>query len=689
MAFDNDPSKRNARPAGRHAAGNHARQQPDPTQPSPTQAMPPQGRPTRPQQRTGAFSPVVSPDEVGRSKGGRARGGGSGVSMNLGPKKRSGAKAAAIAVLAIALFLGAVVGLEFGLSNGKVHHGVKVEGVAIGGMDRAEATKTLQAALDSKLAGSSVRTAPSEKVITRLEESAVNDASGEAPAEGNVSDAGEGSQDAPVESGGDALAWSFSAADLGATIDAAALVDEAMDVGRISGFGSAISGVGERLSSWFGQVDIPARVDFEAGAFEAALQTIDDAIGVSMVNCGITINAEGVASVTAGRVGERVDPDAFSSKAAKMLLGKESSSFEVPMIDVPLDVDSDEAQVTADAITAAIADPVTFAYEEHSWQIWAPMLGEWTKVEVEGEGESAKLVPSIDAAKAYDGLQGQMGPVGYGTAGNAMFDVSSGVPVITGGTMGIGPDIKTGVHELDGMLYGEGTAEADRTITLEKAEVEPEITAEDAANMGVVELITSYKLGYGSNGGSNREYNIELCLDSLNGSLIAPGHDWNWNDIVGNCNEAAGYKEANVIVDNKYEKSFGGGICNVATGVFNAAYEAGFPIVERSNHSLYQPNYPLGRDAAVSWEYPTLIFTNDTDHYILVTASYDGVDMTIDIWGTSPHRTVESVNSDWSGSDESGKSITNYRTVKDADGNVIREDRFPSYFPPVPDEKKG
>lgn len=686
MAFDNDPSKRNGQPVGRHAAGGHVR-----PQPHSTQAMPPQGRPSRPQQRTGAFSPVVSPDEIGRSKGGRAKGGGSNPYMDLGPKKRSGAKVAALAVLVIVVFIGAIVGLEFGLNNGKVHHGVKVEGVAIGGMDKAEATQTLQTALDSKLAGSSVRVAPSEKVISRLEESAVDDASGEAPAQGDAAAVGEEtdpSVESGGESGGEALAWSFSADDLGATVDAAALVDEALNVGRISGFDNAISGVGERLSSWFGQVDIPAKVDFDKEALQSALQTIDDAIGVSMVNCGIAINADGVASVTAGRVGEKVDPEAFVSKATKVLLGEQASSFEAPMTDIPLDVDSDEAQVTAEAITAAIAEPVTFAYEEHSWQIWAPMLGEWTKVEVEGEGESAKLVPSIDAAKAYDGLQGQMGPVGYGTAGNATFDVSSGVPVITGGTMGIGPDIKAGVHELDGMLYGGTDAAADRTITLEKAEVEPEITAEDAANMGVVELITSYKLGYGSNGGTNREYNIELCLDSLNGSLVAPGHNWNWNDIVGNCNEAAGYKEANIIMNNKYEKSFGGGICNVATGVFNAAYEAGFPIVERANHSLYQPNYPLGRDAAVSWEYPTLVFTNDTDHYILVTASYDGVDMTISIWGTSPHRTVESVNSDWSGSDEDGKSITNYRTVKDADGTVIREDKFPSYFPPVPEEKK-
>ncbi|WP_417142416.1 VanW family protein [Raoultibacter massiliensis] len=681
MAFDTDPNNQSDQPIGRHAAGNHARQQPQSTQSMPSQSAPPR----RPQQ-TGAFSPVVSPAEVGRSR--RGKGGGQGPYMNLGPRKRSGAKVAVIAVLVIVVFIGALVGLEFGLNDGKVHHGIKVQGVEIGGMDKAEATQTLQTALDSKLAGATVRVTPSADVVKRLEESTVDDASGEVPA--GEEGAEEGSVDGEASgggssSGGESLAWSFSAADLGASVDASALVDEAMEVGRITGFDDFASGAGARLSSWLGQVDLSATVNYDEAALETALQTIDDAIGVSMVNCGIAINADGVAQVTAGRVGEKVDAEAFAPKATAMLLGATTTSFDVPMTEIPLDIDSDEAQAVADSITAAIADPVTFVYGDDSWQIWAPMLGEWTKIETEGEGDNAKLVASIDAAKAYDGLQGQMGSVGYGTAGNATFDVSSGVPVITGGTMGIGPDIKTGVHTLGDMLYG--TAEAgDRTIMLEEAEVEPEITAEDAESMGVVELITSYKLGYGSNGGTNREYNIELCLDTLNGSLIAPGQNWNWNDIVGNCDEAAGYKEANVIVNNKYEKSSGGGICNVATGVFNAAYEAGLPIVERTNHSLYQPNYPLGRDAAVSWEYPTLIFTNDTDHYILVTADYDGVDMTISIWGTSPHRTVESTNSDWSGTDKDGKSITNYRTVKDADGNVISEDTFPSYFPPVPED---
>ncbi len=85
----------------------------------------------------------------------------------------------------------------------------------------------------------------------------------------------------------------------------------------------------------------------------------------------------------------------------------------------------------------------------------------------------------------------------------------------------------------------------------------------------------------------------------------------------------------------------------------------------------------------MSWEYPALIFNNDTDHYILVTVEYDGYDMVVSIWGTSPNRTVESETGDWVTTDSGGKSITNYRTVKDSSGNVLWKDTFYSYFPPT------
>ena len=59
-----------------------------------------------------------------------------------------------------------------------------------------------------------------------------------------------------------------------------------------------------------------------------------------------------------------------------------------------------------------------------------------------------------------------------------------------------------------------------------------------------------------------------------------------------------------MIINGELQNGLGGGICQVSTTVFNAAFEGGLPIDARTNHALYISHYPLGRDATVN--YPDL-----------------------------------------------------------------------------------
>ena len=56
-----------------------------------------------------------------------------------------------------------------------------------------------------------------------------------------------------------------------------------------------------------------------------------------------------------------------------------------------------------------------------------------------------------------------------------------------------------------------------------------------------------------------------------------------------------------MIINGELQTGLGGGVCQVSTTVFNAAYEAGLPITARTNHALYISHYPLGRDATVNY----------------------------------------------------------------------------------------
>ena len=56
-----------------------------------------------------------------------------------------------------------------------------------------------------------------------------------------------------------------------------------------------------------------------------------------------------------------------------------------------------------------------------------------------------------------------------------------------------------------------------------------------------------------------------------------------------------------MIINGELETGLGGGVCQVSTTVFNAAFEAGLSITARTNHALYISHYPLGRDATVNY----------------------------------------------------------------------------------------
>lgn len=80
---------------------------------------------------------------------------------------------------------------------------------------------------------------------------------------------------------------------------------------------------------------------------------------------------------------------------------------------------------------------------------------------------------------------------------------------------------------------------------------------------------------------------------------------------MGEANEEAGFQAAHAIINGEYDDAIGGGICQVATTVFNAVYEAGYPVTERRNHSLYISSYPTGRDAASAYPDLDLTWVND------------------------------------------------------------------------------
>ena len=157
--------------------------------------------------------------------------------------------------------------------------------------------------------------------------------------------------------------------------------------------------------------------------------------------------------------------------------------------------------------------------------------------------------------------------------------------------------------------------------------------------MGITGVVGSYTTTYGGTPG--RVHNVQLVAELIDGALIAPGERFSFNQTTGDRNAAKGFEEAPVIINGELQTGIGGGVCQVSTTVFNAAFEAGLSIERRTNHALYISHYPLGRDATVNYPDVDLVFRNDTSRWVLVRTFVNAGSLTVNLYGTPQGRRVE------------------------------------------------
>ena len=166
------------------------------------------------------------------------------------------------------------------------------------------------------------------------------------------------------------------------------------------------------------------------------------------------------------------------------------------------------------------------------------------------------------------------------------------------------------------------------------------LSTAQAQAMGIDGVVSSYTTIYG--GIPNRIHNVQLVAHLVDDKLIEPDATFSFNGTTGDRNAAKGFLEAPVIVNGEVTTGLGGGVCQVSTTVFNAAFDAGLKITDRTNHALYISHYPQGRDATVDYPSTDLKFVNDTGHWLLLRTFVGSSSLTVGLYGTPTGRKVTS-----------------------------------------------
>ena len=179
----------------------------------------------------------------------------------------------------------------------------------------------------------------------------------------------------------------------------------------------------------------------------------------------------------------------------------------------------------------------------------------------------------------------------------------------------------------------------NRVVTLATQQSAPQRSTAQARAMAITGTVGSYETFY--SGVPNRLHNVQLVARLIDGKLIAPDETFSFNQATGERTAAKGFRVAPVIINGEVTTGLGGGVCQVSTTVFNAAFEAGLPITARTNHALYISHYPLGRDATVNYPDVDLKFVNDTGHWLLLRTFVGSDSLSVVLYGTPVHRRVE------------------------------------------------
>lgn len=119
----------------------------------------------------------------------------------------------------------------------------------------------------------------------------------------------------------------------------------------------------------------------------------------------------------------------------------------------------------------------------------------------------------------------------------------------------------------------------------------------------------------------NRLWNLNKACEALNGYVLQPGEEFSFNKVLGQRTKESGYKKAGVYVGGgNGGRDYGGGICQVASTLFNVAVMADMDVTERRPHSKPVSYLPKGQDATINWPDIDLKFVNVTEHPVYIVA---------------------------------------------------------------------
>lgn len=182
------------------------------------------------------------------------------------------------------------------------------------------------------------------------------------------------------------------------------------------------------------------------------------------------------------------------------------------------------------------------------------------------------------------------------------------------GSQGVSVNIEESAKILEEYFSKEWKGEA-ATIEVAADVVEPR--GSEAELSKVKDLLGGFHTSYGTSG-AGRAKNVQNGASKINGSVIYPGDTFSVYEAVSPFDAENGYELAGSYENGTTVETYGGGICQVSTTLYNAVIRAELDVAERFNHSMIVSYVDPSADAAIAGTYKDLKFVNNTDAPIYI-----------------------------------------------------------------------
>lgn len=226
-------------------------------------------------------------------------------------------------------------------------------------------------------------------------------------------------------------------------------------------------------------------------------------------------------------------------------------------------------------------------------------------------------------------------------------------------------DWEAAISQIMACTYGE-------TISIPMTPIPPKHTAAEVEAVLFRDRLSSYSTAHTAI--ANRTHNLSLACQAINGTVINAGETFSFNSVVGERTAGKGYRTATVYVGTESKEELGGGICQVASTMYDAALYAEMDITSRAAHTFFVTYVPGGLDATVYWGSLDFCFRNSTDYPIRINASVSGGYVNISIDGTKTNDHVVKLSS-------TRLSTTPYSTVYKYDSSLPSGYRKETTYP--------